>query len=173
MSFRRRQNLAKRPIHSIKHIVDLQGGVAVATKEAKVIMIGIDAPVLANVTEVETGAKVNAIFLNVQIVATSEAALPNIYMIVYKNPGNNIAASSIPNANVTGSDDFKRQIFHTEMAMLSDQTATELPVTLFKGVLMIPRVFRAMRILDNISIQLFSPGVSFEYCIQAIYKEFR
>ncbi len=153
--------------------MDSQGGLVLANKGKTSLVHAVDAPVLANTDEVETGARVYGFFLNVQIVPTTEAALPNIYMILYKNPGSNIAAGSIPNANVTGSADFKRQIFHTEMAMLSNISATQIPTTLFKGVLKVPRTFQNFRVNDEIVLQLFSPGVNIEFCVECIYKEFR
>ncbi len=162
-----------RPVHSIKHIVDIQGAEGLNTKEVQNLILAVDAPVLANTTEVETGSKVFGIFLNIQVVATTEAALPNIYFIIYKIPGANISAGNIPNGNVTGASDFKRQIFHTEMAMMTNSANTQVPITLFKGVIKIPKVFSTMRINDIIQMQLFAPGVNFEFCIETIYKEFR
>ncbi len=173
MPFRRTRQNFLRPIHTVKHIVDIQGAEGLNTKETQDLAIGTDAPVLANANEVEVGSKVFGIFLNIQVVATTEAALPNIYLIVYKIPGANISAGAIPNANVTGISDFKRQIFHTEMAMMTNSANTQVPITLFKGVLRIPKVFQTMRINDIIQLQLFAPGVNFEFCIEAIYKEFR
>ncbi len=171
MVFRRRNNM--RPIHAIKHIADFQGGGVLNTKVNNIPVIAVDAPTLANRAEVETGSKVSSIYLNVQVQATTQAALGNVYMIIYKNPGGNIAAGNIPNGNVSGSSDFKRQIFHTEMRMMANSADTQIPITLFNGVLKIPRVFHNMRINDVIEIQLFAPGVNFNWCIQCIYKEYR
>jgi len=133
----------------------------------------VDAPVLANVTEVEVGSKVNSVYLNIQVSHETLTALANLYMIIYKNPGANIGDASIPNANVTGANDFKRQIFHTEMIMGPGDVTTKTPITVFKGVLKIPKHMQAMRISDEIEIELFSPGVTWNYCIQMIYKEYR
>ncbi len=170
MVFRRQSQI--RPVHSIKHIVDAQRGVAIATKDDVVIALAVDAPVLADVENVETGSRINSIFLNVQVAASSTAALANIYFIIYKNPGSNIAAGSIPNANATGSNDFKKQIFHTEMIM-TEKNTTAFARTMFKGVILIPRHMRAMRVSDKIEIQFFSPGVTFDVCTECIYKEYR
>ncbi len=170
MVFRRQSQL--RPVHSIKHIVDSQQALNVATLQNVELVISTDAPVLANVTQVETGSRVNSLFLNVQVAATSTASIANIYFILYKNPGSNIAAGQIPNANVTGSSDFKKQIFHTEMIM-TEKNTTAIPRTMFKGVLMIPKHMRTMRVNDKIELQFFSPGVSYEICVECIYKEYR
>ncbi len=172
MVFRRRMSNL-RPIHSLKHVIDVQGGVVLNNKEAVTLSQSVDAPTLGTQIGVEVGSKINALYLNVQVTATTEAALPNVYMIVYKNPGNNIIASGIPNANAQGINDFKRQIFHTEMRMMGNSSNTQIPITLFNGVIRIPKVFKNQRINDIIQLQLFSPGVNFNYCIQAIYKEYR
>ncbi len=162
-----------RPVHSIKHIVDAQGGTILNTKQSITLITGLDAPVLANTAEVETGARVNGLYLNVQVVATTEAALPNIYFFIWKNPAGAFSAGAVPNGNVTGSDDIKRQIFHTEMRMMANSANTQVPITVFSGVIAIPKHMRNMRINDRIDIQLFAPGVNFNWCVQAIYKEYR
>ncbi len=136
------------------------------------VVDALDAPVLANVDEVETGSRVNALFLNVQVAASGTAALANVYMMIYKNPGNNIAVGQVPNANVVGSSDFKKQVFHQEMIM-TEKNTTAISRTLFKGVIMIPRVYKRQAINDKIIIALFTPGVNFDYCFQCIYKEYR
>ncbi len=163
---------AKRPIHSITHVVDNQGGLVIDTQAFVTVVEGKDAPVLAQVDEVETGARVNAIYLNIQVAATSTAALANVYMFIYGNPGGNIAVTNIPNGNVTGAFDFKKQIFHREMSM-TEKNTTAIPRTLFKGVIMLPKKFRRIGINDIIAVALYSPGVTYDYCVQAIYKEYR
>ncbi len=172
MVFRRRMSQL-RPIHSLKHVIDSQGGTLLDVKQLITIAQAVDAPTLGTQIGVETGSKINAFYLNVQVVATTQAAIPNIYMIIYKNPGGNIGASAIPNANVQGVDDFKRQIFHTEMRMMANSADTKIPITLFNGVIKIPKVFKNMRINDVLQIQLFAPGVNFDWCVQCIYKEYR
>ncbi len=167
------RNNRMRPVHSIKHIVDTQQGVVAATKVFVTLADAVDAPVLANVDEVEVGSRINSIFLNVQVIGTGVGGvLNNLYFIIYKIPGANIAASAIPNANVTGSSDFKRQIFHTEMIMLSS-SSDDIPQTMFKGVLRIPKVFQNMRINDVIQMEFFAPGDTSNICVECIYKEFR
>ncbi len=172
MVFHRRMS-NRRPIHSIKHIVDQQAVTALGVKHLFNVAAGVDAPVITGTADCETGSTVNSIFLNIQVIGLSASGILNqIYMIIYKNPGQNVIAGNIPNANVTGASDFKRQIFHTEMIMGSSG-AEDIPQTLFKGVLKIPKPFRIMRNNDLIQIQLFSPGGTFNVCLQTIYKEFR
>ncbi len=170
MVFRRSNRL--RPVNSIKHIVDIQGGLIADTSVEEVLIEGVDAPVhTADADHVKVGAKVNGIFLNVQVAATGTSALANVYMFVYGNPGGNIPAGSIPKGNQIGISDFKNMVFHQEMTM-TEKNTTAIPRTLFKGVLKLPRKFGRIGTNDQIGISLYSPGITWDYCIQCIYKEY-
>ncbi len=165
----RRNRMALRPIHSIKHVVDIQGGLVAGTQVNNNLINSVDAPVLANTQNVETGARVNSIYLKVEVYATGTAALANCYLIIVKNPGGSIA--SIP-ANSVGSNDNKRFVIHQEMIM-SEKNTTAMPRTLFQGVILIPKGYRRFGINDLLQIGLFAPGVNFDFCVQCIYKEYR
>ncbi len=172
--FNRRMGNRLRPINSTKHIVDLQGGIPGNAAERRIIVKSVENPLLANVTDVSPGSKVFSLFLNIQVISTAETSLNNTYWYIFKNPGGNIPTSEQVPANAVGTADFKRQVFHQEMAMLSDP-ADSIPMTMFKGVLRIPKVFNTMRIGDEIGINFFSPGASNtqNYCVQSIFKEYR
>ncbi len=161
-----------RPVNTLKHVIDKQGGLVANTADQTDIAQGVDSPILANKQECEVGSHVKSIFLNVQVAGDGAGALSNVYMMVFGNPGNNIAAGAIPNANTVGNTDFKKQVFHQEMLM-TEKAVNALPRTLFKGVLKIPRKFGRMGQNDRIAVQLFSPGVNYDFCIQSIYKEIR
>ncbi len=168
MPYRKGNSL--RPINSRKNVKDEQGGLVAGTQVETVLIDTVDNPVLANTDNVDTGASVNAIFLNVQIQSSTEAALPNCYMFVAKNPGSNI---TMPQANVIGASDNKRFVIHQEMAMGSKSTGSRVPITLFKGVIRIPRGMRVFRPDDKLSVHLLSPGVNQDYCVQCIYKWYK
>ncbi len=160
---------ALRPVHRIKHVIDNQGGLVLNVAQVIELVSTKDAPVLANTTEVETGSKVNGIYLKVEAYATTAGALANFYLAVTKNPGNNI---SFPNPNAIGSSDNKRFVIHQEMVML-EQSVNGNPRTVFNGVIAIPRGYRRMGPDDKVHVILFSPGVNTSFCFQAHYKEFR
>lgn len=160
---------ALRPVHRIKHVVDVQAGLNLNTVSTDNLILAVDAPVLANRTEVETGSKVNGIYLKVEAYATTAGALANLYMYVMKNPGGNLVG---PNPNVAGSSDNKKYIIHQEMVMLQ-QAVNGNPRTLFNGVIVIPRGYKRFGPNDILQIRLLAPGVDINYCIQAHYKEFR
>ena len=166
----RRFNRALHPVHRIKHVVDKQGATAAGTTDRTNLAISLDAPVLANVTEVETGSTINGIYLHVEAVNTGTAGvLANVYLTVFKNPGGNL---TLPAGNVVGSSDNKKYVIHQEMVMLQMQDNSN-PRTIFNGIIVIPRVYRRMAINDIIAVDLLSPGVEINFCVQAHYKEFR
>ncbi len=165
----RNRGLSLRPVNRIKHVRDSQGATTAGTQVVQSLITTVDAPVISNTNEVETGSTVNAIYLKVEIVATSSAALSNCYLAILKNPGGNL---TIPNANVIGANDNKRYFIHQEMIMLQKQDGSN-PRTLFNGVIVIPRGYRRNGPDDDVNILIFSPGINFDFCYQAHYKEFR
>ncbi len=172
MPFRRfqgRRGNSIRPVNRIKHVVDQQLGLVLNVQANHALIISVDNPVIANVNEVETGAVINGIYLNVEAYATTAAALANIYMAVIKNPGNNLA---FPNGNVIGADDNKKYVIHQEMKML-EQSVNGNPRTIFNGVIVIPRGYRRFGPADRLSVQFFAPGVNCNVCFQCHYKESR
>lgn len=149
--------------------MDQQAGVVLGSPATFDIIKTVDAPVLLNTNEVETGSTVNAIYLKVEGYATTSGALANFYMMIFKNPGANL---TFPNANVVGSSDNKKYVIHQEMIMFQKVTNSN-PRTLFNGVVVIPRGYRRNGPQDKLQIQLFSPGVNADICFQSHYKEFR
>ncbi len=159
-----------RPIHRIKHVVDVEGGLVAGTQSQTDIITTKDAPVLANTSEVETGSKVNGIYLHVEVSHTSGTGRPNIYMAVYKNPGGLISA---PQADAVGGSDTKRFFIHQEMIMMSGDAGNGLPRPLFNGVITIPKGMRRFGPDDRLRILLLSKAVAADFCMQSHYKEFR
>ncbi len=157
------------PVNTKKHIIDSQGALVGATPTTIELAEGVDAPVLTVTNEVAVGSYIRSIFLNVQVAATQTSALANVYLIVYKNPSNSMA---VANGNVQGASDTKKIVFHQEMIM-GEKNTTGIPRTLFKGVLKLPRHMQRMGQDDSLLIQLYSPGITWEYCVQCIYKEIR
>ncbi len=159
-----------RPVHRIKHVVDSQFATPLGVVNDTQLIKSVDAPVLANTNEVETGSKVNGIYLRVEVVNTGVAGvLANAYLAVFKSPGGSI---SINNPNTIGTDKDKRYVIHQEMVMLQ-MVDNSNPRTLFNGVIAIPRGYRRFGPADLLIARVFSPGVELSACIQAHYKKFR
>ncbi len=133
----------------------------------------MDAPVLASSNEVETGSKVNGIYLKLEALHASGTGRPNFYMAIFKNAGNNLTATFNPK-NV-GINDNKRYVIHQEMVMGSGDAGNGLPRVVFNGVIVIPKGFRRMGPADRLQMVLRTgtTGVTFDWCMQCHYKEFR
>ncbi len=158
-----------RPINSVKHVVDQQNVTVVNTTASLNVIDTVDNPVLGNNSNVATASVVKAIYLVVEAYATSGGALSNFYLTVQKLPGNNIAVIT---PNVVGVSDDKKWVIHQEMKMLQ-QVANGNPRTIFQGVIRIPKRYQRMGYDDALSVNVLTPGITANYCIQCIYKEFR
>ncbi len=169
MVFRRFSRNSLRPVNRIKHVVDKQAGLALGAVNVTNLIFAVDAPVLGNASEVQTGSTVNGIYLKVEGYATSSGALTNGYLMIFKNVGGNNVA---PAANAVGTSDAKRYVIHQEMVMFQ-KVSNSNPRTLFNGVVVIPRGYRRMGPDDRLELHLLTPGSSADMCIQCHYKEFR
>ncbi len=165
--------MALRPVHRIKHVVDSQQATLAGVVTGVDLAVAVDAPVLANVTEVETGAKVNGIYLKVECYVNDSTpiALSNFYLIVWKDPGGNIGTAAIAPNNV-GPNDNKRFVIHQEMVMVQ-QVNLGNPRTVFNGVIVIPKGYRRFAPNDVLRLAVLAPGNDFNFCVQCHYKEFR
>ncbi len=159
-----------RPVHRIKHVVDAEGALVAGTNSEIDLISTVDAPVLASVNQCETGSKVNGIYLHVEVSHTSGVGRPNIYMEIFKNPGN---ALPTPDPTGVGSVDNKRYIIHQEMIMMSGDAGNGLPRPLFNGVIKIPKGYIRNGPEDRLICVLQSKNVAADFCLQSHYKEFR
>ncbi len=163
-------------INSIKHVVDSQDIIPAGTEIDKLLISAVDNPLRTTANEVTNGSHVSSFFLNIQVIASSDAVglVQNAYMYAFLNPSGLISAPNFPAVNVVGISKVRNKIFHQDMVMLSD-TADSIPSTLFKGVLKIPKKAQRMGIDDEISIRIGSPsgGPEITACVQCIYKEYK
>ncbi len=165
--FNRGGNL--RPVNRIKHVIDRQSAVTAGSGEDTFLANTTDVPQLSDSDGVETGSKINGIYLKVEANATTSGALANFYMYVAKNPGANL---TLPEANAVGTSNNKKYIIHQEMIMFQQQSGSN-PRTVFNGVITIPKLYSRNGPNDRIIMRVFSPGVNVNYCLQCHYKEFR
>ncbi len=165
--------MALRPINRIKHVVDSSATVAENTTNNFIIADATDTPTLGATGSVETGAKINGFYIRLEI-ASNEAidlgAIPNVYMYVAKNPGNNL---TLPAPNNVGSNDNKRFVVHQEMSMIENKGQGSNARTLFNGVVVVPKGMRRMGPDDQWLVRVICPALATAQCIQCHYKEFR
>lgn len=133
------------------------------------LVTATDTPTLAALDSVITGSAVHGIYLKVEVSATTAAALANVYLSVFKNPGGNLG---VPAPNNVGGNDNKKYVIHQEMVMLQKNAAGN-PRTLFNGVIVIPRHYQRFGPNDILSMHVLAPGVNIDLCLQCHYKEFR
>ncbi len=168
-----RRAMSMRPINRIKHVIDSSATVAAAANFEFILADATDTPTLAATTSVETGCKINGFYIRLEV-ASNEAidlgAIPNVYFLVWKNPGNNLTAI-VPNS--VGDNDNKRWVIHQEMSMIENGGQGSNPRTLFNGVVVVPKGMRRMGPDDRWSVRLLSPALNVAFCIQCHYKEFR
>ncbi len=167
-----RSGMALRPINRIKHVVDAEGGTTAGVVSVIDLIETKDAPVIANTNECITASKVNGFYLKVEVLHSSGAGRSNMYMMIYKNPGNSLtSARPIPNA--VGGDNEKRFVIHQEMIMLNGDAGNGQPRVLFNGVIKIPKGYIRNGPNDKLQCVLFTPTVLADFCLQCHYKEFR
>ncbi len=175
MSFRRR-SLRLRPVQSLKHIVDTNGGVSGGAQSVNDVVVAVQNPAPTALNQVNIGATVNAIFLRVEVIQEVAAGgIDNIYMYVYKNPGGNLAT---PAVDSVGTTDKRKFVLHQEMMMTGTAltAASAIPRTLFKGVVMIPRGYKRFGVEDKLQVVIgHRAGEATQvsnFCLQCIYKEY-
>ncbi len=162
--------MSLRPVNRIKHVVDAEGGLTAGTQSNTPILDAVDAPVIASTTQVITGSTINGIYLHVEVSHTTGTGRPNVYLMIFKNPGNNLG---FPTANNVGASDIKKYIIHQEMIMMSGDAGNGLPRPLFNGVIVMPKHMRRFGPDDTLFVSLLSPNVGADFCLQSHYKEFR
>ncbi len=164
-----------RPVKSLKHIVETNGTVTAALVSVTDIITTISNPVDTVSNQCQVASTVNAIYLRVEVIgAVAAGGVDNIYMMVYKNPGNLIPA---PNIDAIGTTEKRKFAIHQEMIMLSAQSEGGFPRTLFKGVIQIPKGYKRNGVDDRLQVMLqHRSGEATQttrFCIECIYKEFR
>lgn len=166
-----RFNASIRPVHRIKHVVDVEGATVADTLSVIDVIDTVDAPTIATAQQCETGSKVNGIYLRVEALHSSGAGRSNMYMAVMKNPGNNV--TNIPKPNAIGVSDAKNKFIHQEMIMLNGDAGNGQPRVLFNGVIKIPKGYIRNGPSDRLQVHLLTPTVASDWCLQCHYKEFR
>ncbi len=132
-----------------------------------------DTPTLAVSSSVQTGSKINGVYIRFEA-ASNEAidlgAIPNFYFIVAKNPGGNL---TVPSPVGVGVNDNKRFVIHQEMTMIENKGQGSNARTVFNGVVVIPKGYRRMGPNDVLLVKVLCPALNTAICMQAHYKEFR
>lgn len=168
-----RMRMALRPVNRTKHVVDGSATLASGTNHITALIQSADATALANVNQVLTASKIFGIYLKVEVASNEDTVvggIPNVYCIVYKNPGNNLTT---PDVTQIGADDNKRFVIHQEMIMIENKGGGGNPRILFNGVIKIPKGFQRFGPQDRLYLVIKCPVIDIALCFQCHYKEFR
>ncbi len=165
MPFRRRV-----PLNSLKHVVDLEGGLT-STKSVSVIaqQTAVRSSGAFNPVEVLTGERINAFFITVFIKGSSGTTVNGSqnWYIMKQHAGQ---AAVVPDPANTGQSNIRNQIFHEEKGLVGSGDGVPM---IFKGVIVVPRGMRRIREGDVFQLVLLNNGTdAAEFCIKAIYKSF-
>lgn len=178
MSFRRRSLSRLRPVMSLKHVVDTNGGITGAGFSTTDVIVTVNSPnATTGPNQCAVGSTVGAIYLRVEVIQEVPAGgIDNIYMMVYKNPGGDQVP---PAVDSVGTSDERKWVIHQEMMMTGTvlTAANAIPRTLFKGVILIPRHLKRNAVEDKLQVVIgHRAGEATQvsnFCLQCIYKEFR
>lgn len=154
--------MAKRPINSVKNIVD-STLLAVAAGVTSVVTLAATINDYAGgVADVPIGAKVSSVYLFVQMLPT--AGTSNIDWFVAKFP----TGVTFPVPGATGGHISRKYILHEEKGLPGNAADGAYPAT-FKGVIKIPRGRQRFGEGDFLQIHLRGVDIS-NACIKCIYK---
>ncbi len=165
-----------RPVHRLKHVVDTNGAISMGVPSITDVITTSPNPVTTVTNHVEDASIVRSIYLRVEVIGKDSAGgVDNVYMIVFKNPANDL---SIPAVDGVGVSDKRKFVIHQEMMMLDFKgTTSGFPRTLFKGVIKIPQPYQRNGIADRLQVVIgHRPAETTqltEFCLQCIYQEYR
>ncbi len=171
MPFRRGYS-SKRPVNSVKHIVDTFGELAGAVDSGNIFATTVPNTdsVTFNPVSVRMGATVNAFFISLFIIGATGAPLngPLDWFLIKTHTGQ---AAQVPSPGATGTSNLRNQIIHEEKGLAGSGDGTAMA---FKGVVMIPRGMRRFREGDNWRIVIRSEDTTnnAQFCLKVIYKSY-
>ncbi len=148
---RMRSQLGLRPVNRLKHVVDTNGAIVGAAPSVTDVITASPNPVTTTSNQVNDTSIVRSIYLRVEVIGKDSAGgVDNIYMIVFKNPANDLA---IPAVDSVGVSDKRKFVIHQEMLMLDFKgTTSGFPRTLMKGVIKIPQPYQRFGIQDRLQV---------------------
>ncbi len=158
----------KRPINSVKHVIDSSGALVTGTVSINQIAVAGRLSDATTPVTVTTGCNVGPIYLSVFVLGTTGGDSGLVDWYLWKEPANLIQTIDEPTPGNTGISPLRRFIFHEEKGLAATQDGTPM---VFKGVIKIPPRFRRMGDGDQIKLHLLSDFPA-TFCIKSIYKEY-
>ncbi len=165
---RSRRSYLGAQINSRKNIPQSIAIIAAAGTDDFVIADTVDAPVLATQEAVETGCRINTVYIEYWLMGNAVAGVNSpITWYLAKNPSSEL---TLPNPALAGIDDNKRFIFAMGKGLLGNQ-ANGQPGYLIRGWFSIPKRFRRMGHDDQLLLRVRNDTANdVNVCRMAIYK---
>ncbi len=117
------------------------------------------------------GSKVSSLYLSIFIIGSTGAPIDGSINWYIAKQRDGQAAGAFPTPGNTGLSSVRNQIFHEEKGLSGSGDGTPM---VFKGVIVIPKVFQRIRQGDQMFIRIRINGtVGATFCIKAIYKSYQ
>ncbi len=157
-------------IHSTKHYVQTSLSTVTASTITNVELVDAVQVVDKNSSsEVEEGAVVKAVYVEMWI-RTQDTAPGSFVYIICKRPGG-VNVPSTAEMAALGTWDNKKNVFYTTQGLANDQDADAIPA--FKGWIKIPKSKQRFGLGDHLSFHIFAQGaLDLTICGFATYKEY-
>ncbi len=164
----RRFQMAKRPIDSVKNILDNSGNLTANTEAEIQIATAVNTYTGAT-TECQVGSKILAFFLSIHIMNDATQAAGSTDWFLAKRHGGQVY-TDFPSPEATGGSVVRNQIFHEEKALPG---GTSGPGMHFQGVIKVPRGQQRVREGDIWFISVIDQSQAGKFCLKAIYKWYK
>ncbi len=156
-------------VHSTKHYVQQSiGTVVVGTNEDEDLVIAVPVVDKNIVTEVEEGATVKAIYIELWIRSAATAAASFVFIVCKRPSGTNNPTDAEMAA--LGDWNNKKNILFTSQGLTNDVDSSAM--NLYRGWIKIPKGKQRMGLGDVLSWHLRTVGQSINFCGFATYKEY-
>ncbi len=170
---RRRRMVA--PINSIKHYVSRTSlSIVNGTLSTVDLVEGVSAAAAgANAQDVEEGALVKAVFVELWIFCTGALGSSTQFVVTLEKVPNNAPQMTFTNSLNLGSYPNKKNIFYTTQGILPSFQAGANAVPIIRSWMLIPKGKQRIGLSDKISLNMSTTGQNLQVCGIFTYKEYK
>ncbi len=160
----------KAPIHSTKHYVQMSlSNVITGSVVNTVLVAGVKVADKNTVSEVEEGALVKAVYIELWLIGTTA---DQFFTIVFGKYPSNAPAATITDMAALGDWDGKKNVLYTSQGLAPNDGVGQ-PVNVIRQWFKIPKGKQRIGLNDRFQLQVASRGDGqIDFCGFATYKEF-
>ncbi len=158
------------PIHSTKHYVQMSlASVAAATVVNTVLVSGVPVADKNTVSEVEEGALVKAVFIELWLLGQTNN---QFFTVIFGKYPSNAPAATLADMAALGDWDGKKNILYTTQGLAPNDGVGQ-PINVIRQWFKIPKGKQRMGLNDRLQLQVASRGDGvLDFCGFATFKEF-